>query len=220
MSTIRSAHWMAFLRFIVFMKNDTRWSAIVAAFDNGGSVSMSKPALTTWCRIYSSILRRYLVEVAGIIVGKDSGEVLAYDESIRGQLKNKDRKLDRAKAVSRIKSRRPGRTIWHKKPAAAKSQVQNKASVKASSVKKQLLKKPANVWKKPAGRSVKKQVLKKPSQVWRKPAASNRWIWGAVEVGKVGGKKKFHSTGDKRVTLTMLPPPEQAIERKTRGKRH
>ena len=136
------------------------------------------------------------VVVHETVCGTLPGEVMHGEEDPRPR---KQRRLN-AGEPHRVVARFPAQTLW--KPRAP----QKKPSANASR------KKPAS----PPNRSATSQ--KKPAASQKKPAAKSlQWMSGGVEVGNANQGKLSHRDGNKKVTMSVLPHKESALQGKPRG---
>lgn len=200
---VYASWWMAFLHYVVYMRSGARIKNMVA--DMRALYGLSHDTVARWTRLYSSVLKRYLVEVELVLIGRDGNEVVSIDESAFGHIKSVAKKPAGTLVVRTM----PGKTVW-RRPAARpqKGTAQKRASFLARPSRKM-----SQVsHKRPAGK-----IAKKPSNGGKK-LSSVRWLWGAVECGPKGGAKKSHKLKNKRVFMKMLPKAEDALAQKPRGK--
>jgi hypothetical protein len=200
---IYASWWMAFLHFVVYMRSGVRAKSIVA--DLRALYGTSHETLARWTKLYSSVLKRSLVEVELVLIGRDGNEVVSIDESAFGHIKGVAKKPAGNLVVHTL----PGKTVWKRPAAQAHSRAVQKRPgglARASSKRSEVSR------KRPAGGIGKKTFT------GGKKASNVRWLWGAVECGPKGGTKKSHKLKNKRVFIKMLPKTEDAIAQKPRGK--
>lgn len=208
LSTLHPSSWCKFVHFMIAMRTNMRWGNVHSAIaDTYGSASSE--TIQRWYVLYTTMLEKYLVDVDGLKVGGD-GEVVAVDETfMRRQrmgkgLSNADYKVRGSnKKATHIAKRLPGKTVW-KRPAT-RAMHRRPASSSTS----------APACDKPEQKP--KPCLKRPACMKRPSAAPQRWVWGAVEVGRRGDAPKSHRDGSKRIHMQLLPDQTSAPDGKPRG---
>ena len=107
LASLHYSSWMPFWYFVVQMKSDFRLSTVVASLQ--ALWGLSESTVYKWSRIYADILRKYLCEVDGLRVGASMNEVVSFDETTAGTIRDRTKKRPASHTVT---SRKPGRTVW------------------------------------------------------------------------------------------------------------
>ena len=202
---IRIGNWLAFVHFVIMLKDGYRWTKIKSDMTKVYGVSdLNKGGtLNAWRHLYQSVLEKAVL-IKGIAIGGKKGDVVVFDETniglskgIRKAPASQQRSMTRSRPVvrRRIQKRTPARTIWTK--AARKTMM-----------KKPLMKKPSAVMKKPSA------VMKKPCKGPDK--RRGRWLWAAVLVGN-GNTVYDKENNKKEFTFKVLRDKHFAKDNKPRG---